>query len=93
MPVQETIPWRFSGNGSDTLGRRIIAASAASFRSFSIEGGLIVFHDGTHRRPPTEAVLPLLQSAKLFAQFALQLSDVVSGQPIGVILGQTPTSV
>jgi hypothetical protein len=41
----------------------------------------------------TESPLLFLQSVKLFTQFDLHLSDVVSGQPIGVFLRQAPTSV
>jgi hypothetical protein len=41
----------------------------------------------------TESSLLFLQSVKLFAQFDLHLSDVVSGRRIGVFLRQAPTSV
>jgi hypothetical protein len=41
----------------------------------------------------TESPLLFLQSVKLFAQFDLHLSDVVSGRPIGVFLRQAPTSI
>jgi hypothetical protein len=79
LPLRETTKFQFGNQAAAVFNRE----------------GEVFGNKGDRRLKDaaTESPLLFLKSVKLFAQFDLHLSDVVSGRPIGVFLRQAPTSV